>query len=151
MTHPSCFHTILVGDNGTPEAARAVSVAMSLGEQLKAQVILLGVLTPPSAEAQAEGYGLETIAEARAKLQQHLERAAQAGRQRGVEVMAEIVEGMPEASIEGRAAKSGADLVVVGHRHIGRMRAWLEGSTSESLVRRCPVSVLVVPDDEIDC
>ena len=67
----------------------------------------------------------------------------------GVDVVAEIVEGMPEASIEKRAEDNGADLVVVGHRHISRMRTWLEGSTSESLVRRCPVSVLVVPDGDV--
>jgi nucleotide-binding universal stress UspA family protein len=124
---------------------------MSLGEQLKAKVILLGVLTPPSAECQAEGYGLESQEDARKKLQDHLERTAQAGRQRGVDVVAEIVEGMPEASIEERAEHGGADLVIVGHRHISRMRTWLEGSTSESLVRSCPVSVLVVPDGDIDC
>ena len=84
--------------------------------------------------------------DARKKLEEHLERTARAGREIGVDVAAEIVEGMPEASIEKRAEHGGADLVVVGHRHISRMRAWLEGSTSESLVRRCPVSVLVVPD-----
>jgi nucleotide-binding universal stress UspA family protein len=144
------FETILVGDNGTPEAERAVAVAMSLGEKLKAKVILLGVLPPPSAESQAEGYGLDSRAAERSKLAEHLEHAAQAGRQRGVDVVAEIVEGMPEASIEERADQGRADLVVVGHRHISRMRTWLEGSTSEGLVRRCPVAVLVVPDGAID-
>jgi nucleotide-binding universal stress UspA family protein len=149
VNHPLCFRTILVGDNGTLESERAVAVAMSLGEQLKATVILLGVLPPPSAESLAEGYGLESHVDARRKLEEHLERTAQAGRQAGVDVVAEIVEGMPEASIEKRAEHGGADLVVVGHRHISRMRTWLEGSTSESLVRRCPASVLVVPDGDV--
>jgi nucleotide-binding universal stress UspA family protein len=145
------FQTILVGDNGTPEAERAVAVAMSLGEKLKAKVILLGVLPPPSAESQAEGYGLDRRVTERKKLAQHLEHAAQAGRQRGVDVLAELVEGMPEASIEKKAVQHGADLIVVGHRHISRIRSWLEGSTSKLLVRRCPVSVLVVHDGDIDC
>jgi nucleotide-binding universal stress UspA family protein len=138
------FQTILVGDNGTPEAERAVAVALSLGEKLKAKVILLGVLAPPSAESLAEGYQLPDSMEARKNLQAHLERRAAAGRQSGINVVAEIVEGMPEAAIEKRANNGGADLVVVGHRDIGRVRTWLEGSTSESLVRKCPVSVLVV-------
>ncbi len=145
------FQTILVGDNGTPEAERAVAVAMSLGEKLKAKVILLGVFPPPSAECQAEGYGLDSRAAERTKLAEHLEHAAQAGRQRGVDVLAELVEGMPEASIEKKAVQYGADLIVVGHRHISRIRSWLEGSTSKLLVRRCPVSVLVVHDGDIDC
>jgi nucleotide-binding universal stress UspA family protein len=46
-----------------------------------------------------------------------------------------------------RAEQNAADLVVVGHRDIARVRRWLEGSTSESLVRDCPISVLVVHDD----
>jgi len=140
------FQTILVGDNGSPDAERAVAVALSLGEKLKARVILLGVLPPPSAESLAEGYGLTNSVEARKNLQAHLERRAEAGRRSGVNVVTEIVEGMPEAAIEKRADNGGADLVVVGHRDIGRVRTWLEGSTSESLVRRCPVSVLVVHD-----
>ena len=67
MDQPPFFRTILVGDNGTPEAARAVAVAMSLGEKYKAKVILLGVLVPPSAEALAEGYGLTDPAVERKK------------------------------------------------------------------------------------
>jgi nucleotide-binding universal stress UspA family protein len=141
------FQTILVGDNGTPEAERAVAAALALGEKLNAKVILLGVLAPPSAESLAEGYGLTNSVEARQNLQSQLERRAEVGRQSGVNVVAEIVEGMPETAIEKRADNGGADLVVVGHRDIGRVRTWLEGSTSESLIRRCPVSVLVVRDD----
>ena len=141
------FQTILVGDNGSPDAERAVAVALSLGEKLNAKVILLGVLPPPSAESLAEGYGLTNSVEARKNLQAHLERRAEAGRQSGINVVAEIVEGIPETAIENRADNGGADLVVVGHRDIGRVRTWLEGSTSESLARRCPVSVLVVHDD----
>jgi nucleotide-binding universal stress UspA family protein len=144
----SSFQTIVVGDNATPEAERAVAVAMSLGQQLKAKVILLGVLAPPSAESQAEGYGVTNSVAARKNLEEHLEHAAQAGRQSGIDVVTRIVEGLPEASIEKIAAQDGADLIVVGYRHIGRVRTWLEGSTSESLVRRCPVSVLVVHDGD---
>jgi len=142
------FHTILVGDDGTPEAEGAVAVAMSLGEKLGARVILLGVLPPPSAESQAEGYGLTSSSHGRKKLQEQLERTAQTGRQSGIDVAVEIVEGMAEPSIETTAQRTGADLIVVGRRHISRIRHWLEGSTSESLVRRCPVSVLVVHDAE---
>ena len=142
------FKSILVGDDGNPEAEQAVAVAMSLGEKLGAKVILLGVVLPPSAESQAEGYGLTSSSNARKKLQEQLERTAQTGRQTGSEVAVEIVEGTADSSIEEVAQRTGADLIVVGRRHISRIRHWLEGSTSESLVRRCPVSVLVVHDAE---
>jgi nucleotide-binding universal stress UspA family protein len=146
VDHPPFFRTILVGDNGTADAARAVAVAMSLGEKYKAKVILLGVLVPPSAEALAEGYGLTDPAVERRKLEEHLQVTAQAARGAGVEVAVEIVKGMPEESIEKRVKQGAIDLVVVGHRKIGRLRSWLEHSTSEGLVRRCPVSVMVVHD-----
>jgi nucleotide-binding universal stress UspA family protein len=146
VDQPPFFRTILVGDNGTPDAARAVAVAMSLGEKYKAKVILLGVLVPPSAEALAEGYGLTDPALERRKLDEHLQATAQAAQRAGVEVVVEMVKGMPEESIEKRVKQGAIDLVVVGHRKIGRLRGWLEHSTSEGLVRRCPVSVLVVHD-----
>jgi nucleotide-binding universal stress UspA family protein len=142
------FKSILVGDDGSPEAAQAVAVAMSLGEKLGAKVILLGVVPPPSAESQAEGYGLTSSSDAREKLQEQLEGTAQTGRQTGIDVAVEIVEGTVDSSIEEVAQRTGVDLIVVGRRHMSRMRHWLEGSTSESLVRRCPVSVLVVQDAE---
>jgi nucleotide-binding universal stress UspA family protein len=146
VDQPPFFRTILVGDNGTPDAARAVAVAMSLGERYKAKVILLGVLVPPSAESLAEGYGLTNPAVARRKLEEHLQTTAQAAQRAGVEVVVEMVKGMPEQSIEKRVKQGAIDLVVVGHRKIGRLRSWLEHSTSEGLVRRCQVSVLVVHD-----
>ena len=121
---------------------------MSLGEKLAARVILLGVVPPPSAESQAEGYGLAGPLHAREKLQEQLDRTALTGTQSGIEVEVEIVEGTAESSIESIAQRVGADLIVVGRRHTGRIRHWLEGSTSESLVRRSPVSILVVHDAE---
>ena len=56
----------------TPEAEQAVEVAISLAQSLSAKLILLGVVGPPSAESQAEGYGLETVAQARERLNERL-------------------------------------------------------------------------------
>jgi nucleotide-binding universal stress UspA family protein len=140
------FKTILVGDDGTPEAEQAVDVAISLAHSLRAKLIVLGVVGPPSPESQAEGYGLETVAQARGRLQEMLERKLQASGQSGTEVTTEIFEGQPDEVIIQRVERDSVDLVVVGRRDIGQVRHWLEGSTSESLVRHCPVSVLVVHD-----
>ena len=141
------YKTILVGDDGTPEAERAVDVAISLAQSLNAKLIVLGVVVPSSAESQAEGYGLETVQQARQKLEGKLRRKIQAGVQSGVEAIIEIFEGKPDEVIVQRAEENSVDLVVVGRRDIARVRHWLEGSTSESLVRHCPTSVLVVHDD----
>ena len=147
MIHNAAFKTILVGDDGTPEAERAVEVAISLAHSLRAKLIVLGVVGPPSAESQAEGYGFEPVEQVREKLKERLQRKIQAGANSGIEVITEIFEGKPDEVIVQRVEQDSVDLVVVGHRDIARVRHWLEGSTSESLVRHCPVSVLVVHDD----
>lgn len=142
------FKTIMVGDNGTTEAERAVEVAVLLAQSLKAKVILLGIIAPPSAESQAEGIGLRAPSEVRQQLEQRLGRTAGEARQLGVDVVIEIADGDPENEIESRAEQHSADLIVVGHREISRIRRWLEGSTSETLVRSSRISVLVVHDEQ---
>lgn len=141
------YKTILVGDDGTPAAERAVAAAVSLAESLHAKLIVLGVVPPPSPESQAEGYGLEAVPQARARLEERLSHSVEANEKSGAQVVIEIFQGKPEEVIIQRAEENSADLVVVGRRDIARVRHWLEGSTSESLVRHCPVSVLVVHDD----
>ena len=144
MIPSAAFKTILVGDDGTSEAEQAVDVAISLAHSLRAKLIVLGVVGPPSPESQAEGYGLEPVTQARERLKERLERKVQASGQLGTEVITEIFEGKPDEVIIERVEQDSVDLVVVGRRDIARVRHWLEGSTSESLVRHCPVSVLVV-------
>jgi nucleotide-binding universal stress UspA family protein len=144
----SAFKTILVGDNGTAEAERAVEVAISLAGSLKAKLIILGVLTPPSAESQAEGYGLDSAAKARTMLEGKFAQLQELGQRDGISITTEIVEGDPEEMIQRRAEAEDVDLIVVGHRDVTRVRRWLEGSTSENLVKKSKISVLVVRDED---
>ena len=147
MIPSATFKTLLVGDDGTPEAERAVDVAISLAHSLRAKLIVLGVVGPPSPESQAEGYGLQTVTQARESLKERLKQKVQASGQAGMEVVTEIFEGKPDEVIIQRVEQASVDLVIVGRRDIGQVRHWLEGSTSEGLVRHCPVSVLVVHGD----
>jgi len=150
MNKGSTFQTILVGVDGTPEAENAAMVATSLANNLRARMILLGVLAPLNPESQAEGVGLEKAADERLLMEEQLQKMLTAARECGVDVVAEIAEGDPEKEIERRAEHGLVDLIVVGHRDISRVRRWLEGSTSETLVRSCPAAVLVIPDDNSD-
>lgn len=142
------FERILVGCNGTPEAEHAVEVAIGLAAGIGARVMLLGVATPPSAESQAEGYALEDSAKVRQRLNEQLTRLADAAKAQGVEILAEVVEGDAERQLEKYATEEHADLIVVGHRHVSRLRHWLEHSTSEALLHRAKTSVLVVRTPE---
>ena len=142
------FKTILIGDDGSTEAGRAVQAAFSLAKGLNARLIVLGVLTQPSAESQAEGYGMDSEVRAKKMLEERFARLQASAKQEGLSLRTEIIEGEPEETIEARAEEENVDLIVVGHRDITRVRRWLEGSTSETLVKKSKVSVLVVRDGD---
>ena len=143
----SSFRRILVGVNGTSGTERAIEVAISLAGSLHAQIIMLGVIAPLSPETQAEGVGLEVASNQRVQLEEQVSKSVATAHDLGIDVAPEIVEGEPEMEIERKAEEASVDLIVVGHRDIGRVRRWLEGSTSETLIRRSQISVLVVHDD----
>jgi nucleotide-binding universal stress UspA family protein len=139
------FQSILVADDGLPETKRAVDTAFSLATHYSAKLTLLCVKTPPSAEQQAEGAGLEEHEKSQIQLQAEVERSAEAGRRQGMDVAAAIIEGQtPAKEIEEYAEEHGVDLLVVGHRDLSRVRYWLEGSTCETLLRNSSASLLIV-------
>ena len=148
MAGQNTFHSILAGDNGTPEAQYAVEAAFALAECCRAKLVLLAVLTPLSAEQQAEGIGIEETEQQHAALRGKVEKAAEAGRARGLQVAFEVVPGRAEDEIRRFVKEHAVDLLVVGHRHVSRPRRWLEGSTSEDLAHKLDVSILIVHEPE---
>ncbi len=138
------FRSILVGDNGAPEAQHAVEVALALSHCCHAKLVVLGVLTPQAPEQEAEGVGLEKTEAENAALRSKLEQTREAGRAQGIEVVCELVRGRAEPEIERFVKEYAVDLLVVGHRDILRPRRWLEGSTSEELAHKLDVSILIV-------
>jgi nucleotide-binding universal stress UspA family protein len=142
------FEKIIVGSNGAPEAEHAVEVAISLAECIGAKLVLLGVATHPSAEAQAEGYALDDSVAAKQRLKTQLARMADQAKARGIDIVVETDEGDPERQIERHASQQGADLIVVGHRNVSRLRHWLERSTSEALLHHAKTSILVIHSPE---
>jgi nucleotide-binding universal stress UspA family protein len=105
------------------------------------------VIAPLSSETQAEGVGLDEASQARADLEAQVQATGAKAVELGIDVITEIVEGDPEKEIEHKIEEAAVDLVVVGHRDISRIRHWLEGSTSEGLIRNSRTSILIVHDD----
>lgn len=139
------FQSILVGVDGSQEAKRAVGVAFSLAKHYSSKLTLLWVKTPPPAEEQAEGYGLEEYKRAQGQLHRQLERAAEEGRQKGLNIaVAEICGNAAAKEIKEYALEQHVDLLVVGHRHLSRLRHLMEGSTSEALLQHSGASILIV-------
>jgi nucleotide-binding universal stress UspA family protein len=147
MTDRKLFRCILVAYDGTAAADRIVDIAVTLAENVGARLIILGVIPPPSADAGAEGWGLEDEQTLRSRLAAAMTRFAAQANSLAVEIATEVVSGDPDATIEERARATDVDLVVVGHRTINRVRRWFEGrSTAEGLVSGAETSVLVIPE-----
>ncbi len=63
---------------------------------------------------------------------------------KGLNASANVVDGDPAEEIVGRARQLRSDLIVVGHRGLSDVRAFLLGSVSRSVIWEAPCSVLVV-------
>jgi nucleotide-binding universal stress UspA family protein len=62
----------------------------------------------------------------------------------GIEATLLLREGDPADEIARAAQAGGYDLIIVGHRGLSPVRAFLLGSVSDRVVRHAPCSVLVV-------
>jgi nucleotide-binding universal stress UspA family protein len=138
------FHKILVADDGSPEGERAAAVAVKLAAKFKAEVILLGVVRSPNIQAEGEGLPLPDPSTCRRNMEDRFERFLILGRALGVEMMVQIVEGHPSEQIRRRAEDEHVDLIVLGRRKASRAHRWFEESTSESVLRKTPCSLMIV-------
>jgi len=66
-----------------------------------------------------------------------------------VAIEAVLVRGRPGTVIVDQACELGADLIVVGHRGMGRWESMLLGSVSAEVVDHAPCPVLVARDDQL--
>jgi nucleotide-binding universal stress UspA family protein len=65
----------------------------------------------------------------------------------GYTVEGEVLKGEVIRELSSFAERSGADLIVVGHKHEPNLlRRWWSGSTAKSLVEESPCNVLIVVD-----
>jgi nucleotide-binding universal stress UspA family protein len=136
--------SILVGDNGSPEAERAVAFAFSLALCFKAKLVLLGVIAPLTPEQQAEGFGLEESRQEDEQMRARVDHTAEDGRAKGLDVVAEVVRGETPEAIERYVSEHDVDLLVVGHHDKSPLRRLLEGSTPDLLAHRLHISILIV-------
>lgn len=76
-----------------------------------------------------------------------VDKVGDSAREAGIEVDGEVRDGTPQEEILAYVEEAGIDLVVMGtHGKQGLARVLL-GSTSEEVLRRCPVPVLTVRAD----
>ncbi len=146
---------ILLATDGSPEAERATSMAVTLSNGLGSELHVVRVMDAPSAyayaySAEAEMVGnefqtarLHAEENVRGKLDEEAEKVRAMG---GKVAGSHTGSGSAAAEISRLAEELGAGLVVLGSRGFGPLKRAVMGSVSVSVVRHAHCSVLVVRD-----
>jgi len=156
----SIFKRLLVALDGSENSARASQAAIELAEKLKADLIVLHAITPPTlyyhTEASPEGPVIEPPTHEK-EIDLYLEYARRVGRgivdptvseaeKRGIVVKADLLEASASLveAIVNQTVKEDAHLIIVGTRGLGGFKKLLMGSVSSGVVdhAHCPVLVI---------
>ena len=154
------FKKILVAIDGSDSSKRAAQVALGLAEGLKADLILLHAISPPtryygSTIPTPSGVSAPPISQheidayydyARRAAKGMVEDIESQAKRDGVKVKTEFPQGVSSVveTIIGHAEDEKVDLIVVGTRGLGGFKKLLLGSVSSGVVSHASAPVLVV-------
>ncbi len=140
------YKRILLAYDGSESGQKALLDCRDLAQWSQAQLFLIAVM-PLATTYIAEGAVLDSGHEEQerqnyqAVLDEGIRRLSEAGNA----ASGEVVIGESVNEITKFARKIGADLIVVGHKHLeGWAARWWRGSTSPALIEHAHCSVLVV-------
>ncbi|MBL0143175.1 MAG: universal stress protein [Betaproteobacteria bacterium] len=141
------YKRILLAYDGSPTGQKALLDCRDVAQWGQTELSLIAVMPSAAMFVGAEGGVYDAGAEERDRqqyqdvLDEGLSRLAEAG----YKATGEVVIGDPVDEIAKCAKKIGADLIVVGHRHLeGWAARWWRGSVSRALIEHAPCNVLVV-------
>ena len=141
------YKRILVAYDGSEAGQKALLDSHELAQWANSELYLVAVMPPASALIGGEGYVYDPRIEEEERkeyeniLQEGLRRLSEMGRA----AKGEVVVGDAVDEVSRHAAKIGADLIVLGHKHLTSWTArWWRGSVSKALIEHAPCSVLVV-------
>lgn len=139
------FTNILCPVDFSSDSERALAVALALARAANGHVTIVTVVDPLlDAGASAAGVDDALDAQTQHELRQLLDRAAPGLAPAAVAAVSVRV-GKPAREILAQASDSNADVIVMGMRGIGGAQKLLLGSTSQQVLERAGVPVLVVP------
>ena len=141
------YKRILLAYDGSESGQRALIESREMAEWGKAELALVAVMPPPAAYVGAEGGVYDAGYEKQERerydsvLQEGLDRLREAGRS----AKGTVLVGDPVGEIARYAKEIGADLIVLGHRHLDSWaKRWWRGSVSKALIEHAHCNVLVV-------
>ena len=141
------YKKILLAYDGSETGQDALLRSREMAEWAKAEIALVAVMPPPAAFIGGEGgvYDVGLEEEERKEFQSILDDGVRRLVEGGHKVSGELLVGEAVIEIADYARKIGADLIVLGHRHLeGWAKRWWRGSTAKALIEHAPCSVLVV-------
>jgi len=133
---------ILIGDDGSAEAAQTARVAVGIGDLLGASSFLVGILPDAPVHSRSE---VTDLAQMMTGAQQILEeRAVQLTGEQGVQPTAIVRIGEPATALTAVTDEfSGPSLLAVGRRGLGRIARMRFGSVSTATLREASCPVLI--------
>jgi nucleotide-binding universal stress UspA family protein len=139
------FHKIMVAYDESPEAGRALQVAIDLARAIGADLAVVTVIEPlPFYHCLAISGGLPAVhwtEEVRAKYSALQAKARQQAEAAGLALGVELISGDEVGTIIDCTQKHHSDLLVLGMRK----HSWLmAGHTAKDLTERSPCAVLAV-------
>jgi nucleotide-binding universal stress UspA family protein len=141
------FKRILLAYDGSESGQKALLGCREIAQLSGSEVFLVAVSPPAAALIGGEGYVYDARAEEeeRRAYQSILEDGLRRLSGSGHVAKGEVIVGNPVDEITECARRLGADLIVVGHKHLDSWAArWWRGSISKALIEHSPCSVLVV-------
>ena len=139
---------IVVGTDGSAQAAKAVAWAAGLAAALKAELLLVHVFEIDPATLPG-GYVVlppEDLARLRQDAQARLDGLwSDAARTAGARCRTMLLDGSAAGALMDMAAREQADLIVVGSRGRGGFAELLLGSVGHHLTQHAVVPVVIVP------
>jgi nucleotide-binding universal stress UspA family protein len=137
---------ILVPLDFSEHAAAILEWAVHLAQEHGSTVILMHAYHLPVEFQQMEGAYLpaEFWTQVKSEAQKTLEGHAATIRKKGIPVEVVVAEGYPATAIEEEAARTKADLIVIGTHGRTGLKHLLLGSVAERVVQKAPCPVLTV-------
>ena len=139
----SIMRHVLIADDGSEEAWRAVEVGTDLALRYNAKAILLTVIHHPAYPATV-GEVQEADLEQREFAARVQRMATEYAGPLGLHLDPVVTSGHPVEAIVEYARRHAVDLIVMGYRGMSNLQRFFGGSVSDRVVDHAPCNVLIV-------
>ena len=141
------YKRILLAYDGSDAGQKALLDSREIAQWGQSELVLVAVMPSAMSFVGLEGgvYDVELETREKAKYQAILQDGLRRLEQTGHAARGEVLVGEAVDEITKYARKAGANLIVVGHKHLDSWAArWWRGSISGALIEHSPCSVLCV-------